>query len=259
VVRLPVAVLPVRWRRCAVLLTVVSLAAVAGVVAAGSGAVNRPVWMAPPLVTVARYPFDDVGPGAWADVTGNDHTLGPVVSNGAATSRVPHASGRALRFPKPCDVEPCPRLALQAASTAALNPGARLLRYGASVLLQPQDTSDGQNILQKGYSAEGSQYKLQIDGRAGRPSCALLGDSNHRIYLAIAAISVADGAWHRLECRRDPGTLTLLVNNRPQASTPVPVSLSIVNDRPLSLGGKSAYGDNDQYHGLLDDVWIAVG
>ena len=212
-----------------------------------------------PPVTVARYGFDGAGPDVWADISGQGHPLSPVAGNGAAVVRRQHGAGKAVRFPRPCGGESCPRLALRAPSTAALNPGSRPLRYAATVRLATEETSSGQNILQKGYSAEGSQYKLQIDGRAGRPSCALVGDSDRIIHLAVAGRTVADGSWHTVECRRSGTRLSVLVDGAEQGRTEVPADLSISNDEPLSLGAKSAYGDNDQFHGLLDDVWIAIG
>ncbi len=39
----------------------------------------------------------------------------------------------------------------------------------------------------------------------------------------------------------------------------IPATLSVSNTGPLSIGGKGAYPDNDQFHGVLDDVWIRVG
>ena len=79
------------------------------------------------------------------------------------------------------------------------------------------------------------------------------------IHRADADITVADGLWHTLECRRDGASLSLLVDGAVHARAAVPAGLSVTNDRPLSLGAKGAYGDNDQFHGLLDDVWIAIG
>ena len=218
---------------------------------------GRAVWVpAPPLREVARYTFD--GPAPWADTSGNGHTLTPVTGGNATVIRTPRDGGQAVRFPPRCKGgKPCPRLVFRAAGTPALNPGARPLRYGAAVRLAPNRTSKGQNILQKGYSTEGSQYKLQIDGRSGHPSCALV--AGRAIHLALARISVADDRWHTVECRRAGTELTVLVDGVTQGTTPVPAALSVSNGRPLSIGGKSAYGDNDQYHGLLDDVWIAMG
>ncbi|MEU4427590.1 LamG-like jellyroll fold domain-containing protein [Actinoplanes sp. NPDC024001] len=218
---------------------------------------TRAVWVpAPPLRYVAQYTFDGTAP--WADASGRGHTLTPVIGGNATVIRTPHDRGQAVRFPPRCARgRPCPRLVLRAASTPTLNPGARPLRYGAAVRLAPNRTSKGQNVLQKGYSTEGSQYKLQIDGRSGHPSCALV--AGPAIHLALARISVADDRWHTLECRRAGTGLAVLVDGVTQGSTTVAAGLAVSNGHPLSIGGKSAYGDNDQYHGLLDDVWVAVG
>jgi hypothetical protein len=220
---------------------------------------DRAVWVsAPPLPTVAQYTFDGTGTAAWADASGQGHTLTPVTGGGATVIRTPHAGGQAVRFPPRCrGGGPCPRLVLRAPSSPKLNPGSRPFRYGAAIRLAPNRTSKGQNVLQKGFSTEGSQYKLQIDGRSGHPSCALV--AGKAIHLALGRISVADDRWHTLECRRSGPDLTILVDGVTQGTHNMPAGLSVANGRPLSIGGKSAYGDNDQYHGLLDDVWIAVG
>jgi hypothetical protein len=223
--------------------------------------VGRPVWMParhpPSGITVAHYHFDGRGAGAWKDESSKSHHLRPVLGNHAKVTRVAHGAGRAVRFPPRCHRNPCPRFVLRADSTPSLNPGARPLRYGAAVRLAPDRTTNGQNILQKGYSTEGSQYKLQIDGRSGHPSCALVAGA--AIHLAIARVTVADARWHTLECRRENTSLTILVDGLAQGSTRIPAGLSVTNNRPLSLGGKSAHGNNDQFHGDLDDVWVEIG
>ncbi|MEV6302275.1 LamG-like jellyroll fold domain-containing protein [Actinoplanes sp. NPDC051861] len=231
-------------------------------VAAGTLARTRhsesPVWM-PAGVPVARYHFDGAAlndRSGLVDSSGKNHTLTPVLGHGATLRRVAHGTGQAVRFPPRCRRSPCPRLVLRAPSTPFLNPGNRAFRYGATVRLAPNRTSKGQNVLQKGFSTEGSQYKLQIDGRSGHPSCVLV--AGPAIHLAIARVTVADGRWHTLECRRDRTTLTVLIDNAVQGSTTVPATLTITNDRPLSIGGKSAFGNNDQFHGDLDDVWISL-
>ncbi|MEU4692481.1 LamG-like jellyroll fold domain-containing protein [Actinoplanes sp. NPDC023714] len=211
----------------------------------------------PPPVVVARYSFDGPGASAWADSSGNGHTLRPVSGNGAVAELVRRQSGSAVRFPDPCRKAPCRRLVLRTGTTADLNPGARPFRYGASVRLAPNRTSRGQNVLQKGYSTEGSQYKLQVDGDSGHPSCALVAGAT--IHLVLARVSVADDLWHTIECRRHGANLAIYVDRAVQGMVAVPAGLSVVNQEPLSLGGKSAYGDNDQFHGVLDDVWVAVG
>jgi hypothetical protein len=71
--------------------------------------------------------------------------------------------------------------------------------------------------------------------------------------------SIADGGWHTLECRRSGTTLTILVDDRMQATATIPANLAVVTDQPFSVGGKGVGVDNDQFHGSVDDVWIKVG
>ncbi|MET0419747.1 MAG: LamG-like jellyroll fold domain-containing protein [Actinoplanes sp.] len=203
-----------------------------------------------------HYTFD--GDTPLADVSGHGHDLTPVSRNGGAFSTVAHGAGSALAFPPPCDAEPCPRIALRAPTTAGLNPGRRPIRYGASVRLSPDETTKGENVLQKGYSASGSQYKLQIDGAAGRPSCVLVGDQGPEIHLAASSVGVADDRWHTLECRRSASTLTILVDGVQRGATTIPAALSIRNRLPFSVGGKGSFTDNDQFQGILDEVWLEI-
>src|SRR5213078_3800999 len=99
----------------------------------------------------------------------------------------------------------------------------------------------------------------QVDGAAGRPSCVFSDNVAPGIHVARSDVSVSDGAWHRLECRRDGAVLTLLVDGAVHATTAIPATLSVLNAVPLSVGGKGDGADNDQFHGSLDDVWIALG
>ncbi|MDI6101775.1 LamG domain-containing protein [Actinoplanes sp. NEAU-A12] len=216
------------------------------------------VWVTPsvpPVVTVARYGFED--PRQWADASEFRHDLTPYAGNDARVRRVPHGAGQAIQFPPPCAREPCPHLILRVLSRPALNPGASPFSYGATVRLARRHTTDGQNVLQKGYAAEGSQYKLQVDGQAGLPSCVLVGEESRRIHVAVADVGVADGGWHQVTCRRGPDTLTILVDGAPRASTPIPPALRVDNAMSLNIGGKSAHARNDQFHGAVDDIWIS--
>jgi len=113
--------------------------------------------------------------------------------------------------------------------------------------------------VQKGYSTTSSQWKLQIDGVAGRPSCVLVDDKKPAIRMIASTVSVADGRWHALACRRAGTSLTVLVDGVPRGSTAVPAKLSVSNERPLSIGGKGAFADNDQFNGALDNVWVEIG
>jgi hypothetical protein len=212
-------------------------------------------------IMVARYGFDG-GSGAVPDNSGNGHTLKVVAGHGGAVHAIAHGTGRALAFPAKCTpkaARACPHVVLQTPGAADLNPGAKPLAYGAAVLLAKTQTTKGQNVVQKGYSATGSQYKLQIDGVAGRPSCVLVDDRKPTIRLVRSAVSVADGAWHTIECRRAGASLSILVDGVRRGALKIPATLSVANTGPLSVGGKGAYPDNDQFQGALDNVWVSIG
>ncbi|MEV4703113.1 LamG-like jellyroll fold domain-containing protein [Actinoplanes sp. NPDC049316] len=210
--------------------------------------------------TVAAYNFDSTdGDGTFDDGSGAGHVLKAATRNGATLRTTAHDAGQAVVFPPPCDGSSCPRLVLQTPSAPDLNPGSRPLRFGASVRLTAQQTTDGQNLLQKGYSTGGGQYKLQADKLPGHPSCAMTGADSPTIHLAKSSVTVADGAWHHLECRRTATTLSISVDGVVRGSTTVPATLSVDNTAPLSIGGKGLSSNADQFQGTLDDVWVAVG
>jgi len=204
-----------------------------------------------------RFSFDGARP--LADVSGHGHDLSPVARHGGAFDTVPHDAGNALEFPAPCHTEPCPRIALRTPTAADLNPGVRPIRWGAAVKLAADQTTKGENVLQKGYSARGSQYKLQVDGLAGDPSCVLVDDRRPEIHVAKSSVSVSDGQWHTLECRRRGALLVVLVDGTERGSTAIPADLSVRNHIPLSVGGKGSFTDNDQFQGEMDDVWVSIG
>jgi hypothetical protein len=207
---------------------------------------------------VAAYNFDTtIADGTFDDGSGHGHLLRAVTRNGGRITLTPHGNGQALTFPAKCTGAACPRLVLQAADTPDLNPGTRPLRYGAGVLLSPAETGGGENILQKGYSTGGGQYKLQVDGISGKPSCGMSDAGG--AYVARSRTSIADGSWHTVECRRTGPTLAIAVDDHIEASVAVPATLSVQSAQPFSIGGKGVGADNDQFHGSLDDIWIHIG
>ena len=224
---------------------------VAAVLAAGTPALAQEV---PPTLR-ARYVFN----GSVLDASGRGHTLRVVSGHGGAVRQVTRGTGTALLFPPRCLQKVCPHVALQTPSAADLNPGSRNISYGADVYLSPTQTSKGQNVVQKGYSTRGSQWKLQIDGAGGRPSCVLVGDRMPHIRMVTSPVTVADARWHEVRCARIGGTLSVWVDDVLRGRIRVPARLSVTNNRPLSIGGKGAYVDNDQFNGALDNVWVQIG
>ncbi|WP_436524389.1 LamG-like jellyroll fold domain-containing protein [Actinoplanes sp. HUAS TT8] len=211
----------------------------------------------PVPVVIARYDFN--GSTATLDDSGFGHTLRIITGHGGRIRSIPHGTGTAFAFPDHCEPIACPHVALQSPGTADLNPGTRDLAYGADVLLDPGQTSKGQNIVQKGYSKTSSQYKLQIDGLAGEPSCVLVDERRPGIRMVRSSVTAADGRWHAVRCERSGGRFEIYVDGVLRGRTRIPADLSVANNRPLSIGGKGAYLDNDQFNGALDNVWIRIG
>ncbi|WP_250028976.1 LamG-like jellyroll fold domain-containing protein [Paractinoplanes maris] len=211
-----------------------------------------------PAELMARYGFNGRA-APIADLSGRGHTLRVISGHGGVVRHVVHGQGSALLFPPRCQTRVCPHVALQTPSTPDLNPGRRDISFGADVYLSPTQTSKGQNVIQKGYSTTSSQWKLQIDGAAGRPSCVLVGDRLRRILMATSSVTVADGRWHRIRCSRSGPVLAVFVDNQLRGRTLLPAGLSVTNNRPMSIGGKGAFADNDQFNGALDNVWVQVG
>ena len=207
---------------------------------------------------VARYDFNGRS-GALLDDSGRGHTMRLIATRGGTVRRVVHGSGQALQFPAGCRIRSCPTAVLQSPHSADLNPGTRPLAYGATVRLARSRTSSGQNVLQKGYSATGSQYKLQIDGREGRPSCVLVDVRKRGIKQVRSTSTVADGAWHAVQCRRVGAAFRILVDGVVRGLMRVPAGLTVANKHPLSIGGKGTYRDNDQFRGAVDDVYVSIG
>ncbi|MEU4222473.1 LamG domain-containing protein [Actinoplanes sp. NPDC026623] len=224
------------------------------------GAPVPPAPPAPPSPYVASYNFDStVADGTYDDGSGNGHLLRTYAVNAGALKTVRHGDGQGLAFPSKCTGPDCARVVLRADNVADLNPGGRNLRYGAAVLLSPAETSSGENVLQKGYSTGGGQYKLQVDGVSGKPTCVMSGQTEPTIHVARGARSIADGEWHTLECRRAGASLSIVVDDQEVGTATVPVELAVDTTQPLSLGGKGTGVENDQFHGSIDDVWISVG
>ncbi len=224
-----------------------------------------PLVEADPSVVVAsrpgpqavRYTFDGGLAGQVLDGAGALPLR--VRKAGGELSAVPHAGGLAVRFPQRCEhygAESCARAILQSGPAEFLNPGQGAFTYGASVLVKPDETSKGANVLQKGFSVGDSQFKLQVDGAAGHPSCVIVGTAGPTIYVAIASLTVADGRWHRVECSRRDALLTVAVDGQLKGRSTIPSSLSIVNPDPLCIGGKGTSPNNDQFVGAIDDVYI---
>jgi hypothetical protein len=210
-----------------------------------------------------RYHFDTGLTGLILDDRAQLPLRAATSAGGALSTVERPGGGLAVRFPSPCThygASNCPRATLQSAPVESLNPGAGPLRFGAMLRIAPNETSKGANVVQKGYSTTGgSQFKLQVDGSAGEPSCVLVGTDSPHIYLARSSVSVADRQWHAVDCARSGGLLTLSVDGVVRGGVSLPTTLSVSNNQPLCIGGKGNSPNNDQFVGSLDEVYVAVG
>ena len=187
------------------------------------------------------------------------HPMAPDAANGGAILYTPRADGWAIGFPDRCTTTAsrCPRVILQGVRDDTLNPGTRTFRFGAAIMMTKDDTGPGANVVQKGYSVGGvTQFKLQVDGRPGKPSCVIA--STVRIYKVIGPRSIADGTWHSVVCTRSGGTLSMTVDGADAGSRSIPASLSVANPEPLRIGGKGTTVNNDQYAGEIDNVFLSI-
>lgn len=205
--------------------------------------------------------FFDFSAGVTGEIWDQSHQieLRESAMETGALIQLPHGDDWAVHFPMLCDLSPrsCPRVILESGPADLLNPGDRPMRWGASVQVMPNERAEGSNVVQKGLSASGTQYKLQVDGWDGRPSCVISGGLG--IHVAHTRQGIADGTWHRLACERDGSVLSLFVDDVNVGNTVIPPDLSIVNDHPLRIGGKGHGPFNDQFHGTVDDVFVDIG
>jgi hypothetical protein len=209
------------------------------------------------------YTFDDGAAGHLSQGASANPKLSVLSANGGALRTVKHGGGSAIGFPPRC-ADPggtaCVRVILQTSGNVdALNPGRQRVRFGADIRMSGAQTSDGENVVQKGYATGGSEYKLQVDGEAGRPSCAVVGTASARIFLARSSVSIADGGWHTVSCDLHGGVLSVTVDGTVRGTVAVPKSTTISNDDGLRIGGKGKSANNDQFSGELDNVWVTVG
>lgn len=202
--------------------------------------------------------FDEGGRTSFADSLGRGYRGVVVLGNAGSVESVPGAPGRglALAFPPPCEEEHgCPRAFVEIASDSSLDPGSSPFAYGASVWLAPDRTTEGSNVVQQGrFGTTGGQWKLQVDNRVGEPSCVIR--SGDEVSTVRSSVTVADGQWHRVTCRRDAGGMSVDVDGTVDRADggAGPVG----STGPIRVGSPGGGDLDDQFHGLIDDVFLEV-
>ena len=167
-----------------------------------------------------------------------------------------------LRFPARCSAEPCPNAMVRIPDQAALDPGTASFEWGAAVKLTLSETAQGANVIQKGlYNQSGGQWKLQVDGSPGLPSCILSGtrsDGSFQRTKVRSSVTVADGVWHRVVCRRTSSSISIIIDGVTRGSMSASV-VRLSSSAPVTIGAKSVESrDNDQFHGVVDEIFMRL-
>ena len=226
-------------------------------------AVTMPAGAAAAPVVVARYDFD-AGASASRRIAEKSGRGVPLLIRTADRGSVRFSAaktGKYVRLPLRCaaGATTCPRALLEGRDDADLDPGTRAFRWGATVLLPKSQLAGSSNVMQKGVATTESQWKMQVGETHGKAQCVVVGRGSKTPYLVRSTVVVADGRWHKVLCMRSGAALSIYVDGTLRGRGPVPAALSILNDKPLRVGGPNFNTSSDMYHGYLDDVYAQLG
>ena len=247
-----------RFRTMAVaaaLMTALAAPAAGSAAGAASGA-SAAQSQAAPIPDRFRFTFDNretLAPNSLVrDVTGHRHPGTVLTIDNGSLSVQKDAAGRAAGFPGAC--KSCGRAIIAVPDAKGLDPGVRPFTFGAWVKVTKAQTQHNSNIVQKGFfHQKGGQWKLQLNGHL--PNCVLFGRTGR--LKVTSSIGVSDGKWHNVSCSRSHGTLVLRVDGTVRGRAKGRVG-SISNVASVRVGGKGLRPGNDQFHGVLDGVYLNV-
>lgn len=169
---------------------------------------------------------------------------------------VPGKSGTAYRFNGRSSYVLVP-------SKPVLNPGSRRLVVQIWLRVPSTLPAGKYNVMQKGLNnTAGGQYKMEIGGTAallGRPLCSFT-DAAKRVGFVSAKKTIADNAWHRVDCVRSGNTVSVLIDGKVSNSHNFTLS-TISNSAPVVLGARvTGKGFANQFYlGDMDEVSIRIG
>lgn len=223
-----------------------------------------------PITTVAN---DGTGATTQALVTAGDGNLR------GRWSRI--KTGLAARFPAYDGTAGGQRTVVSvtnSGSTDDLSPGAKEFTFGADAKINATSTGtsndNGNNLVQRGLSAQSAQYKLQMDG--ARFSCRVKG--NDGTIMVTSPVSVQARTWYHVICKRRVTTsgdyLVLKVatvnadgtrNKARKTTSPVRSigRLSFARGTPFTIGGKltdpsTVASASDQWNGMVDSAFLRI-
>ncbi|MFI5712763.1 LamG-like jellyroll fold domain-containing protein [Kribbella sp. NPDC051620] len=217
-----------------------------------------------------RWRFDSASAVVTTVVDDSSHGhVGTVAtSNGGQITTVTPGRdgiGQAVKFPAMCTTAPCPEAMITSPGSTAtdLDPGTAVFSYGVWTKVSLSELSDtaGSNLFQKGLWNT-SQWKVQIDPPhtgypKGAPSCVVVEPGGVNAKVAYSTVTVADGNWHKITCQRTSTEIQIYVDTTKTGFKDLGSSAYVVNPagQQVTLGAKSVGSNNDQYHGIMDDVF----
>jgi hypothetical protein len=216
---------------------------------------------APAPAVVARYSFDSTSAGKVPDLSGRGVPLTLRSADRGSVRFLASGSTRYIGLPLRCSssAKTCPRALLEGADDPDLDPGTRNFRWGASINVAKSQLAGSSNVLQKGVATTESQWKMQVGETHGRAQCVAVGRGSTKAYLVRSSVAVADAKWHKILCVRTSKAIAIYVDGVNRGSVAVPSTLSILNDKPLRIGGPNFNTSSDMFHGYLDDVYATLG
>ena len=218
--------------------------------------------------------FEDVPAGAVTAASDSGSMGGEAETegiNGGELRPIAGPDGQALRFPAfDSSSRPARAVLVLPADDTALDPGVRDFELGVDFMLDAESegaNDDGNNLVQRGLSADPVQYKLQVDH--GAASCRVVGDQGE--VTVTSQVTTEPRTWYRLSCSRAGDEVRLVLRSEEgevldEVTRNVRTgSLTFDPAVPLTMGGKvgadgSVVEDNsDQLNGALDNVFVHVG
>jgi hypothetical protein len=205
--------------------------------------------------------LDSIGRSYVEDASVNGHVAIVLKDNGGEVASVPRDEGLALKFPEPCvqdTATACPRAYLEIASAGDLNPGTRDFSFGADVLATAAQAKRGADIVRKGFPRGvdvTGQWRLQLE-EEGRLSCAVTGKGSNDSLSVTSIVRVDDATWHRIQCVRSGSTLKIQVDGSDPISRAIPADLVVESPIDVRVGGGE--GSNEQFFGMLDNVYLSI-
>jgi hypothetical protein len=216
---------------------------------AGSGLLAGPALAS--AATVSLWHMDETSGSVMHDAVGTNHgTL-----HGGIALGQPGFAGLAYGFHNHPPAITIP-------SNASLNPGGSAFWMSAHIKFSRVPVAgdgDDYDLIRKGLSATaGGFWKMEVLPSAGftRPvqaHCSMKGSITSRSI--TAGPDLADGQWHTVQCLKESGALSVIVDG---VKSTDPVTLgNFSNSATVAVGGKELGGD--YYDGILDEVSFGTG